>query len=113
MAAVLPALNWGATRKRSEQNLDVRTLLRRVGELHRPGATTSVHAGRIADRLEEALLRLTELHILPNRLFCDEATSMRAQSRRWFDAWCQGQVSFARPPFILSDDIEAVRKTSP
>ncbi|MEZ5960970.1 MAG: hypothetical protein R3C30_11175, partial [Hyphomonadaceae bacterium] len=108
--AVLLALNWGATRKRCEQSLDVRTLLRRVGELRRPGATTSLHAGRIADRLEEALLRLTELQILPNRLSCEEATSMRAQSRRWFDVWCQGQVSFSKPPFILSD--EGVPRTS-
>ena len=76
--AILLALNWGATRKRCEQSLDVRTLLRRVGELRRPGATTSNHAGRIADRLEEALLRLTELHILPNRLSCEDATLMRA-----------------------------------
>lgn len=110
--AVLLALNWGAARKRSEQNLDVRTLLRRVGELRRPGATTSVHAGRIADRLEEALLRLAELQILPNRLSCDEAIAMRAQNRRWFDAWCQGQVSFAKPSFILSDHLEGGRGTS-
>lgn len=106
--AVLLALNWGATRKRYEQSLDVRTLLRRVGELRRPGASTSAHAGRIADRLEEALLRLTEMQVLPNRLSSEEAAAMRAQNRRWFDVWCQSQVSFVRPPFIGSDDVVAV-----
>lgn len=106
--AVLLALNWGATRKRSEQNLDVRTLLRRIGELRRPGASTSAHAGRIADRLEEALLRLAEMQILPNRLSCEEATAMRTQSRRWFDAWCQSQVLFTRPSFIGADAVEVV-----
>jgi hypothetical protein len=106
--AVLLALNWGATRKRRELNLDVRTLLRRVGELRRPGAAAAAHAGRIADRLEEALLRLSETNILPNKLSCEEATTMRAENRRWFDVWCEAQVSFARPPFIGSDDLEGI-----
>ena len=98
--AVLLSLNWGAARKNSELRIDIRTLLRRVGELRRPGATPLAHAGRIADRLEEALLRLSETGILPNRLLSDEAMVMRAGGRRWFESWCEAQIAFSRPAFL-------------
>jgi hypothetical protein len=98
--AVLLSLNWGAARKSHELRVEIRTLLRRVGELRRPGATPIAHAGRLADRLEEALLRLSEARILPNRLLSDEALIMRANGRRWFETWCEAQVSFGRPPFL-------------
>lgn len=98
--AVLLSLNWGAARRNRELRVEVRTLLRRIGELRRPGATPISHAGRLADRLEEALLRLSEARILPNRLLAEEALVMRAQNRRWFETWCEGEISFARPAFI-------------
>lgn len=98
--AVLLSLNWGAARKSREVRLDVRTLLRRVGELRRPGAAPIAHVGRLADRLEEALLRLSETGILPNRLLMDAAVDLRAESRRWFDVWLGAEIVFARPSFI-------------
>lgn len=98
--AILLALNWGAARKNRELRVEVRALLRRVGELRRPGAAPIAHAGRLADRLEEALLRLTEARVLPNRLLADEAQALRAQHRRWFEAWCESEVLFERPGFI-------------
>ncbi len=81
-------------------------MLRRIGELRRPGATPIAHAGRLADRLEEALLRLSEARILPNRLLAEEALVMRAESRRWFETWCEGEISFARPAFINPTALE-------
>ncbi|MGD9966255.1 MAG: hypothetical protein AB7T59_07025 [Hyphomonadaceae bacterium] len=98
--AVLLSLNWGAARKSSEIRIDVRTLLRRVGELRRPGAAAAAHAGRIADRLEEALLRLSETGILPNTLHSEEALVLRSENKRWFEAWCEAVVVFERPDFI-------------
>jgi hypothetical protein len=98
--AILLALNWGAARKNRELRVEVRALLRRVGELRRPGAAAVAHVGRLADRCEEALLRLTESGILPNRLWSDRALAMRAESRHWFEAWCEGEVVFERPRFI-------------
>lgn len=101
--AILLSLNWGASRKSRELRVEIRTLLRRVGELRRPGATPLAHAGRLADRLEEALLRLSEARILPNRLLSDEALVMRAGGRRWFETWCEAEVAFHRPPFLDPD----------
>ncbi len=98
--AVLLSLNWGAARKSREIRMDVRTLLRRVGELRRPGVAPMAHAGRLADRLEEALLRLSETGILPNCLFMDAASGLRAANRRWFDTWLTGEIAFSRPSFI-------------
>jgi hypothetical protein len=98
--AVLLALNWGAARKNRELRVEVRTLLRRVGELRRPGAMANTHAGRLADRLEEALLRLSESGVLPNRLLSEEALVMRAENRRWFETWCEAEIAFGRPTFI-------------
>jgi hypothetical protein len=106
--AVLLTLNWGAARKGREVRLDVRTLLRRVGELRRPGAAPIAHAGRLADRLEEALLRLSETLILPNKLLIDEAIGLRAENRRWFEAWLAAEIVFARPSFIEQRAVEPV-----
>jgi hypothetical protein len=104
--AVLLTLNWGAARKSREVRVDVRTLLRRVGELRRPGAAPIAHAGRLADRLEEALLRLSETGILPNRLLMDAASSLRAENRRWFEAWLGAEIVFGRPSFIQQSAVE-------
>ena len=98
--AVLLSLNWGASRKNAELRVDVRTLLRRIGELRRPGAAVATHAGRLADRLEEALLRLTEMGVLPNQIRSEEAHVLRAANRRWYETWCEASIVFDRPGFI-------------
>lgn len=98
--AVLLSLNWGASRKSAELRVDTRTLLRRIGELRRPGAAAAAHAGRLADRLEEALLRLSEMDVLPNDLRSEEALVLRATNRRWFETWCEAPIVFGRPAFI-------------
>jgi hypothetical protein len=106
--AILLSLNWGAARKNDELRIEMRALLRRVGELRRPGAAVSAHAGRLADRFEEALLRLSEAGVLPNTLWADQAQSMRAENRHWFETWCEAQVVFERPSFIAPDGAPAV-----
>lgn len=98
--AVLLSLNWGASRKSAELRIDARTLLRRIGELRRPGVASAPHVGRLADRLEEALLRLSEMGLLPNVLQSDEALVLRATNKRWFEVWCEAGIVFDRPAFI-------------
>jgi hypothetical protein len=97
---LLLALNWGAARSRQFIRLELRTLLRRVGELRRPGAEGAHFAGRLADRLEEALLRLSENEIVTSRLCADAAAARRATGRRWFEDWLCSEVVFDRPDFI-------------
>jgi hypothetical protein len=80
--------------------MELRVLLRRVGELRRPGAEGAHYAGRLADRLEEALLRLAESGVLRSRLHADIAAAQRAAGRRWFDEWLGSGVVFDRPDFI-------------
>lgn len=99
---VILALNWGASRKKRTLSVDVRALLRRVGELRRPG-TPNAHAGRVADRLEEALLRLSELGVFPSRFAGESAAAMRASNRHWFEAWCEAEVVFDCPSFLESN----------
>jgi hypothetical protein len=105
--ALLLALNWGAARRKAEIRVDVRALLRRIGELRRPGAEPLAHAGRLADRFEEALMRLSECEILSNRVLTEEAAALRAANRRWFEQWLDGEVLFRRPDFLRERDIDA------
>jgi hypothetical protein len=100
--ALLIALNWGAARSSAQMRMEVRVLLRRIGELRRPGADTPHHAGRLADRLEEALLRLSEKRLLRCKLHADGAAALRAAGRRWFEDWLSSEVVFERPDFISS-----------
>jgi hypothetical protein len=99
---VLLALNWGAARSAPRMEMELRVLLRRVGELRRPGAEGAHYAGRLADRLEEALLRLAEGGILRSRLRADVAAAQRAAGRRWFDEWLGSGIVFDRPDFIAA-----------
>ena len=99
---MLLSLNWGASRKSAALRVDARTLLRRIGELRRPGATSAPHVGRLADRLEEALLRLSEMDVLPNTLQSEEALVLRATNKRWFEVWCEAPIVFERPAFLGS-----------
>ncbi len=98
--ACLVSLNWGAARNSAEIRLEVRTLMRRIGELRRPGAVQSAHPGRLADRLEEALLRLNESGILPNALNSEKAAAVRASGGRWHETWLESEIVFSRPPFL-------------
>ena len=108
--AVLLSLNWGASRKNAELRVDARTLLRRIGELRRPGAASAPHVGRLADRLEEALLRLAETDLLPNTLQSEEALVLRATNKRWYEAWCEAPIVFDRPAFIASATSHGARE---
>jgi hypothetical protein len=103
--AVLLALNWGAARRTDEICIEVRTLLRRIGELRRPGAgAAATHVGRLADRLEEALLRLSEGGLIQCEIHADCAAKLRAESRRWRDDWLDSIIVFKRPDFIDRND---------
>lgn len=97
---LLAALSWGAKRDAKEQRLSVRALLQRTGELRRPGAAPDKHAGRLADRLDEALSRLSDRQILEGRLLADDARALRAAGRHWFTDWLEAEVVFAPPRFI-------------
>ena len=98
--AILLALNWGAARRKKEICIEVRTLLRRIGELHRPGADATIPTGRLADRLEEALLRLTELGVQHSESRTDHAMDLRAASRKWRDDWLDSIIVFERPDYF-------------
>lgn len=98
--ALLISLNWGAARNAPHLQIELRTLLRRVGELPRPGAGSPRHGGRIADRMEEALLRLSECGVIQSVLHAEKAAALRASGRPWFEEWLNAKVVFVRPAFM-------------
>ncbi|MDX2274110.1 MAG: hypothetical protein NW206_01565 [Hyphomonadaceae bacterium] len=98
--ALLIALNWGALRRGKTIVTDVRTFLRRIGELRRPSAETLQHSGRIADRFDEALFRLADRGLIEVSLLGEAAALLRSQGRRWFDTWLEAGVIIQRPSFI-------------
>jgi hypothetical protein len=100
--ALLLALNWGAMRREKLIHTDVRTLLRRIGELRRPSARSLQHSGRFVDRFEEALFRLSDEAIMDVRVRGEEAADLRARNRTWFEAWLVAEVVTARPAFMSS-----------
>ena len=95
--ALIVWLNFAAARDAREIRLTTRLLLRRVGLLPRLDATRAAHSGRIADRLEEALLRLSEQNLISSRLCGDAALALRATNRRWFEDWLESEIVFERP----------------
>ena len=98
---LLLALSWGAARHNDSSVLEVRALLRRVGELRRCGADTAHYSGRLADRTEEALMRLSESGLFEIRLAGhDAAATLRAGGRRWFDSWLDARLTISQPGFI-------------
>lgn len=99
---ILMSLSWGATRDEKRQVHDVRSLLRRIGELRRPGAHDAHYGGRLADRFEEALLRLQETSVFEASIRSETAQAARREGRRWFDDWLDAKVSVARPTFITA-----------
>ena len=98
--ALLFSLKWGADRQSKVIKTDVRTLLRRVGELRRPSADALQHSGRFADRFEEALFRLADRGLMEISVLGESAATLRAQGRRWFDAWLESGVIARRPDFL-------------
>lgn len=106
----LLSLNWGAARRTKEIRMELRVLLRRLGELRRPSAGSIQHVGRLADRVEEAILRLSEQPVMRAWTTTDTAAALRAVGRRWFDTWLEAEVVFERPPFLDRVDPLAWRK---
>lgn len=98
--ALLLALNWGAMRRGKTIHTDVRTFLRRIGELRRVSAAPMQHAGRFADRFQEALFRLSDAGILEVKVDSDASVELRAGGRPWFDTWLQAPLVVARPAFL-------------
>jgi hypothetical protein len=98
--ATLLLLNWGAARRTKQMRMDLRVLLRRLGELRRPSADPVPQVGRLADRFEEALLRLGERGILRAHMQTETAAALRALGRRWFEQWLESEVVFERPLFL-------------
>lgn len=93
--ATLLTLTLGAARKAENVRLSTRQLLRRVGVLSREARPA--HSGRVADRLEEALLRLSERGLLRADLNAEASLMLRAESKQWFEHWLDAEVVFARP----------------
>lgn len=109
--ALLLTLNWAVARRGSKTiETDVRTFLRRIGELQRPSVETSRHSGRFADRFEEALFRLADSELMDIVLLGESAAAMRAQGRRWFDTWLDSGLVIHRPAFL--DTSEAPQQTA-
>lgn len=98
--ALLIALNWGAMRRGKTIATDVRTFLRRIGELRRPSADSTQHAGRIADRFDEALFRLADRGLMDVSLLGEAAAALRSQGKRWSDTWLEAGMIIQRPSFI-------------
>lgn len=95
--ALILTLSFAAARDTERLRMPMRTLLRRTGLLPRLNGSHPAHSGRIADRVEEALLRLSERGLLRSAIRCESALSLRASHRRWFDEWLDAEVVFERP----------------
>jgi hypothetical protein len=95
--ALMLWLSFAAARDAREMRLTSRLLLRRVGQLPRLDMARPAHSGRIADRLEEALLRLSEQDLVRSELRGDVAIALRAANRRWFEDWLASEIVFRRP----------------
>lgn len=96
--SLMVSLSFAAARDTRELRLTPRLLLRRVGMLPRLDAARPAHSGRIADRLEEALLRLSERGLLESKFRGEAAQTLRASSRRWFEEWLEADLVLKRPP---------------
>jgi hypothetical protein len=82
---------------RGADPLAKRIALRRIGMLPRLDMARPAHSGRIADRLDEALLRLSEQTLLFSQVRADAALQLRAANRRWFEDWLESEIVFHRP----------------
>jgi hypothetical protein len=95
--SLMVSLSFAAARDTRELRLTPRLLLRRVGMLPRLDAARPAHSGRIADRLEEALLRLSERGLLESKFRGEAAQALRASNRRWFEEWLEAELVLKRP----------------
>jgi hypothetical protein len=98
--ALLLALNWGAMRREKAIRTEVRTLLRRIGELRRASAGPQQHSGRFVDRFEEALFRLSDDAVMDVRVRGEAAADLRARNCHWFEAWLDAELVAERPDFL-------------
>jgi len=99
---ILMTLTWGAARDQKHQAHEMRALLRRAGELRRPGAQDAHYGGRLADRFEEARLRLDEAGIFRMQVQSADADLARSDGRRWFEDWLGAKIKVARPNFLMA-----------
>lgn len=95
--ALMLSLSFAAARDTREIRLTTRLLLRRIGMLPRVDIARPAHSGRVADRLEEALLRLAEQELMSSTLRGEAALALRAANRRWFEEWLESEIVFQRP----------------
>jgi hypothetical protein len=100
--ALILTLSFAAARDTQTLRMPMRALLRRTGLLPRLNANHPAHSGRIADRVEEALLRLAEKGLLKSATRSESALVLRASHRRWFDEWLDAEVVFERPSAIAA-----------
>jgi hypothetical protein len=101
--ALMLSLSFAAAREAQEIRLTTRLLLRRIGMLPRVDIARPAHSGRMADRLEEALLRLSERNLIISTLRGETALALRAANRRWFEDWLEAEIVFKRPSARESD----------
>lgn len=97
---ILLALSWGAARQQKQQVFEVRALLRRLGELRVASAIEAHYGGRLADRLEEAALRLSEAGLFQLEFKTALAQTARAEGRRWMEDWLDAKIAVSRPAFL-------------
>lgn len=95
--ALMVMLSFAAARDARQIRLTPRLLLRRIGMLPRLDMARPAHSGRIADRMDEALLRLSEQNLLSSQVRADAALQLRAANRRWFEDWLESEIVFHRP----------------
>jgi hypothetical protein len=98
---ILLTMSWGAARNKKSQVFEVRSLLRRLGELRLPGAIDAHYGGRLADRFEEATLRLSEANLFHCQLQTAAAQAQRAEGRRWFEEWLGSKITVQKPAFLI------------
>jgi hypothetical protein len=101
---LLFTLSWGAARSKKVQVFEVRSLLRRLGELRSLGAIDAHYGGRLADRLEEAMLRLSEAGIFECQLHTVDAQARRAEGRQWFEEWLGSKITVQKPSFLTNGE---------
>ncbi|QGZ96595.1 hypothetical protein [Terricaulis silvestris] len=97
---LLLTLSWGASRNKKHQDFEIRSLLRRLGELRSPGGIDAHYGGRLADRFEEAMLRLSEAGLFQHHLHAVDAQARRAEGRQWFEEWLGAKLTVQRPSFL-------------
>lgn len=109
-------LLWGAVRSRYTFVRRVDHLLEDIGELVIPAQRDSHWAGRLRDRLDEALLRLQEIGLFAEVSWPDGwGPGDLDRGKGWVDHWLASNVRISRPggPVVGdggSEKVESVRR---